>query len=73
MTKEPKLIFQYIGTDHHVIDFDFQRLLETVEAVKGAFQYQYRQNPNQDCYIVRFCEDKNDVPESFKEVDITNA
>lgn len=73
MEKEPKLIFRYIGTDHHVTDFDFQLLLEAIEAAKGAFAYQYKQDKTRDCYTVVYCDDKNDIPECCKEVDITNG
>jgi hypothetical protein len=71
--KEPKLIFKYIGTDKHIIDFDFMLLLEAIDAAKGAFAYQYKQNKNRDEYVVTYCERREDIPEDCEKIDIRNT
>ena len=68
--KEPKLTFTYIGTDGHIINFDFMKVLEAVDAAKGAFAFQYKQNKNRDEYHVTYCERQNDIPEYCKEIDL---
>lgn len=68
----PKLTLTYVGTDGHVIDFDFMRLLETIEAVKGAFAYQYKQNKDSDEYHVVFYENSEHIPEGCKNIDLNN-
>jgi hypothetical protein len=68
--KEPKLTLTYIGTDGHVIDFDFMKVLEAVDAAKGAFAFQYKQNKNRDEYHVTYCERQKDIPEYCKEIDL---
>lgn len=70
---EPKLTLTYIGTDGHVIDFDFMKLLEAVDAAKALFAYQYKQNKNRDEYNVTYCERKEDIPEGCKEIDLKSA
>ena len=68
--KEPKLTLTYIGTDGHVINFDFMKVLEAVDAAKGAFAYQYKQNKNRDEYNVTYCERQSDIPEGCQEIDL---
>lgn len=69
---DPKLTFTYVGTDGHVINFDFMRLLETLEAAKGAFAYQYKQNKDSDEYHVVFYENSEFIPEGCKNIDLNS-